>query len=102
MVTGEMLKLGGSSAQLQSNGDWWVNLSFNGTGTKAFGKLSTKMFDNYYDTSTSQPNSELDYFAIVLDGTPVAVPYMAAVLDTGTARSRAPSPRARPTTWPTC
>ncbi|HTS99857.1 MAG TPA: protein translocase subunit SecD [Streptosporangiaceae bacterium] len=85
LVTGEMLKLGGSSTQLQNNGDWWVNLTFNGTGTKAFGQLSTKMFDNYYDTSTSQPSSELDYFAIVLDGTPVAVPYMAAVLDTGTA-----------------
>ncbi len=84
-VTGEMLKLGGSSAQLQSNGDWWVNLSFNGTGTKAFGQLSTKMYDNYYDTSASAPSSELDFFAIVLDGTPVAVPYMGAVLDTGTA-----------------
>jgi preprotein translocase subunit SecD len=84
-VTGEMLKTGGSSAQLQSNGDWWVNLSFNGTGTKAFGKLSTSMFDHYYNTSTQQPSNELDFFAIVLDGTPVAVPYMGAVLDTGTA-----------------
>jgi preprotein translocase subunit SecD len=84
-VTGEMLKLGGSSAQLQTNGDYWVNLTFNGQGTKAFGALSTKMYDNYFDASSSQPKSELDYFAIVLDGTPVSVPYMAAVLDTGTA-----------------
>jgi preprotein translocase subunit SecD len=82
-VTGEMLKLGGSSAQLQANGDWWVNLSFNGTGTKAFGELSTNMFDKY--TSNGQPNNELDYFAIVLDGAPVAVPSMGAVLDNGTA-----------------
>jgi preprotein translocase subunit SecD len=82
-VTGEMLKLGGSSAQLQSNGNWWVNLSFNGTGTKAFGALSTNMFDHYY--SNGQPTSVLDDFAIDLDGTPVAVPYMGAVLDTGTA-----------------
>jgi preprotein translocase subunit SecD len=80
-VTGEML--GGSSAQPQSNGDWWVNLSFNGAGTKAFGALSTKMFDNYY--SNGAPTSELDFFAIVLDGKPVAVPSMDAVLDTGTA-----------------
>ena len=85
-VTGEMLKLGGSSSTLQTNGDWWVNLTFNGQGTKAFGALSTKMYDSYYDTSTSQPSSELDFFAIVLDGTPVAVPYMGAVLDTGTAQ----------------
>jgi preprotein translocase subunit SecD len=82
-VTGEMLKLGGSSAQLQSNGNWWVNLSFNGAGTKAFGALSTKMFDHYY--SNGQPTSVLDDFAIDLDGTPVAVPYMGAVLDTGLA-----------------
>jgi preprotein translocase subunit SecD len=85
-VTGEMLKLGGSSAQLQNTGDWWVTLSFNGAGTKAFGQLSTKMFDNY--TSNGQPTSELDSFAVVLDGTPVAVPSMGAVLDTGTATIR--------------
>jgi preprotein translocase subunit SecD len=84
-VTGQMLRLGGSSTQLQTNGGWWVNLTFNGPGTTAFGALSTKMYDHYYNASTSSPSSELDYFAIVLDGTPVAVPYMAAVLNTGTA-----------------
>jgi preprotein translocase subunit SecD len=84
-VTGQMLKLGGSSTQLQTNGDYWVNLTFNGEGAKNFGVLSTKMFSKYYNTSTSQPSSELDFFAIVLDGTPVAVPFMAAALDTGTA-----------------
>jgi len=84
-VTGQMLRLGGSSTQLQTNGGWWVSLTFNGQGTTAFGALSTKMYDNYYNASTSSPSSELDYFAIVLDGTPVAVPYMAAVLNTGTA-----------------
>jgi preprotein translocase subunit SecD len=84
-VTGTMLKNGGSSSQLQSNGDWWVNLSFNAEGAKAFGQLSTKMYDSYYDASTKQPNSELDYFAIVLDGVPQSVAYMAAVLDQGTA-----------------
>ena len=86
LVTGEMLKLGGSSTTLQTNGDWYVNLTFNGEGTKKFGQLSTKMYDSYYDPSTSQPTSELDYFAIVLDGEPVSVPYMGAVLDTGTAQ----------------
>jgi preprotein translocase subunit SecD len=86
LVTGEMLKLGGSSTTLQSNGDWYVNLTFNGEGTQKFGQLSTKMYDNYYDAATSQPKNELDFFAIVLDGTPVSVPYMGAVLDTGTAQ----------------
>jgi preprotein translocase subunit SecD len=84
-VTGQMLKLGGSSAQLQTSGNWWVNLTFNGPGTTAFGALSTKMYNNYFSTSTGQPSSELDFFAIVLDGVPVAVPYMAAVLNNGTA-----------------
>ena len=40
-----MLKLGGSSTTLQTNGNWWVNLTFNGEGTKTFGQLSTKMYD---------------------------------------------------------
>jgi preprotein translocase subunit SecD len=84
-VTGQMLKLGGSSAQLQTSGNWWVNLTFNGQGTKAFGALSTKMYTNYYNATTGQPSSELDFFAIVLDGVPVEVPYMGAVLDNGTA-----------------
>jgi preprotein translocase subunit SecD len=84
-VTGQMLKLGGSSAQLQTSGDWWVNLTFNGPGTTAFGALSTKMYDNYYNASSGQANYPLDYFAIVLDGAPVAVPFMAARLDSGTA-----------------
>jgi preprotein translocase subunit SecD len=82
LVTGEMLKLGGSSSTLQTNGDWWVNLNFNAEGTKKFGQLSTEMYGKYAGSSTNPQN----LFAIVLDGTPVAVPYMGAVLDTGTAQ----------------
>ena len=41
------------------------------------------MFDAYAGSSTEPANY---LFAIVLDGTPVAVPYMGAVLDTGTAQ----------------
>jgi preprotein translocase subunit SecD len=81
-VTGKMLKLGGSSTALQTNGDWYVNLTFNGEGTKKFGELSTKMYGAYQGSSTNVRN----FFAIVLDGQPVAVPYMGAVLDTGTAQ----------------
>jgi preprotein translocase subunit SecD len=80
-VTGEMLKLGGSSTQLQTSGDWWVNLTFNGQGTAAFGTLTSKMFGAYSGSSTNVQNE----FAIVLDGVPVATPYVAAVLNTGTA-----------------
>jgi preprotein translocase subunit SecD len=84
-VTGEMLKFGGSSAQLQNSGNYWVNLAFNGQGTKSFGALSTRLYDNYYDPTTMQPKSQLDYFAIVLDGEAVSIPYMAGALTTGTA-----------------
>ena len=84
-VTGEMLKLGGSSATLQTSGDWYVNLTFNSQGAKAFGALSTKMYDNFY-SANAQTQQPQDDFAIVLDGTPVAVPYMADVLDDGKAQ----------------
>jgi len=80
-VTGEMLKLGGSSTQLQTSGDWWVNITFNGQGSAAFGALTSKMFSAYSGSSTNVQNE----FAIVLDGAPVATPYVAAVLNTGTA-----------------
>jgi len=80
-VTGEMLRLGGSSVQLQTSGDWWVNLTFNGQGTAAFGALTSKMFSAYSGSSTNVQNE----FAIVLDGAPVATPYVAAVLNTGSA-----------------
>jgi preprotein translocase subunit SecD len=78
-VTGEELKLGGSSAQLQQNGDWWVNLSFNGPGGTAFGNLTSKMYSKYAGSSSNVLNE----FAIVLDGTPVSVPYVAAAITTG-------------------
>jgi preprotein translocase subunit SecD len=91
-VTGDMLKNGGASSQLQSDGDFWVNLTFNGEGTKAFGQLSTTMYDKYYDASTQAPvagdEGQLDYFAIVLDGVPQSIAFMAAILDQGTATIR--------------
>jgi preprotein translocase subunit SecD len=78
-VTGEELKLGGSSASLQQNGDWWVNLSFNGPGGTAFGNLTSRMY-SLYKGSSDEPLNE---FAIVLDGTPVSIPYVAAAITTG-------------------
>ncbi|HEX9519704.1 MAG TPA: protein translocase subunit SecD, partial [Streptosporangiaceae bacterium] len=80
-VTGKMLKLGGSSTQLQTNGDWYVNLTFNGQGAQAFGALTTKMYAAYAGSSTNPQNE----FAIVLDGVPVATPYVTVALPTGTA-----------------
>jgi preprotein translocase subunit SecD len=87
-VSGDMLQPGKASESLQTNGKWWVNLTFNAQGAKAFGALSTKMYDSY--CGGCGPNTpaanELDYFAIVLDGAPQAVPFMASVLPSGTAQ----------------
>jgi preprotein translocase subunit SecD len=79
VVTGEELKLGGSSAALQSSGDWWVNMTFNGPGGQAFAAFTSKLFSEY-NGSTSNP---LNLFAIVLDGTPVSIPYVAGAIPNG-------------------
>jgi len=79
VVTGQQLKQGGSSASLQTNGDWWVNLSFNGPGGTAFGNFTSQLYSKYAG-STSNP---LNLFAIVLDGVPVSIPYVAGAITTG-------------------
>jgi preprotein translocase subunit SecD len=78
-VTGEELKLGGASTALQSNGDWWVNLSFNGPGGTAFGAMTSKLYSEYGGSTTNPLND----FAIVLDGTPVSIASVAAAITTG-------------------
>jgi preprotein translocase subunit SecD len=75
-VTGAELKNGGASAQPQTNGDWYVDMTFDSQGATANSNQTTKMYDSYYDTTNSQANSVLDYFAIVLDGVPEAIPYV--------------------------
>jgi preprotein translocase subunit SecD len=79
IVTGSQLKLGGSSAVLQSNGSWYVDLNFNGQGTKAFATFTSDLFSKYAGSST-QP---LNYFAVVLDGAPASVAYISSAITTG-------------------
>ena len=79
IVTGSQLKLGGSSAVLQSNGNWYVDLNFNGEGTKAFATFTSDLFSKYAGSST-QP---LNYFAVVLDGAPASVAYISSAITTG-------------------
>jgi preprotein translocase subunit SecD len=78
-VTGQELKQGGSSAQLQDNGDWYVDLSFNGPGGAAFGTLTSNMYSQYKGSATNPLND----FAIVLDGVPVSIPYVSSAITTG-------------------
>jgi preprotein translocase subunit SecD len=79
IVTGSELKLGGSSAVLQSNASWYVDLNFNGQGTKAFATFTSDLFSKYAGSSTEP----LNYFAVVLDGTPASVAYISSAITTG-------------------
>jgi len=79
IVTGSDLKLGGASAQLQSNSDWYVDLTFNGTGTKKFATFTSSLYSKYAGSSTEP----LNYFAVVLDGTPASVAYISSAITTG-------------------
>jgi len=79
VVTGSDLKLGGASAVLQSNGDWYVDLTFNGTGTKKFATFTSDLYSKYAGSSTEP----LNYFAVVLDGVPASVAYIQSAITTG-------------------
>ena len=77
-VTGEMVH--SSSATPQPSGAYWqVNLNFDAAGSKAFGALTSELFSKY-NGSTTNP---LNYFAIVLDGNPVSIPYVGGAITTG-------------------
>jgi preprotein translocase subunit SecD len=79
VVTGSDLKLGGSSAVLQSNGDWYVDLNFNSSGTTKFGTFTSDLYSKYGGSSTNPLNN----FAVVLDGVPASVAYVAQAITTG-------------------
>jgi preprotein translocase subunit SecD len=79
VVTGSELKQGGSSAALQSSGDWWVNLTFDAAGAKAFGNFTSKLYSEYAGSTTNP----LNLFAIVLDGVPVSIPDVAGAIPNG-------------------
>jgi preprotein translocase subunit SecD len=67
-VAGNMIALASAAPQTNSSA-WQVNLNFKSNGAKAFGDLTSRMYDKY---GTS--NSPLDDLAVVLDGTVVSFP----------------------------
>ena len=79
VVTGQELKLGGASAVLQSTSEWDVDLTFNGPGGAAFAAFTSKLFSQYNGSSTEP----LNYFAVVLDGTPASVAYIQSAIPDG-------------------
>jgi preprotein translocase subunit SecD len=63
-----------ASAQPQTSSTFWqVLLNFNSAGAKAFGVLTTAMYDNY-GKSAATASSPLDDLAVVLDGQVVSFP----------------------------
>jgi preprotein translocase subunit SecD len=67
-VLGSQIKSANATPQTSST-FWQVNLNFNGAGAKAFGDLTTQMYDQYGKTA-----SPLDDLAVVLDGQVVSFP----------------------------
>jgi preprotein translocase subunit SecD len=67
-VAGDMIASASATPQTNSSA-WQVILNFKSNGAKAFGDLTTTMYDKY---GTS--NSPLDDLAVVLDGTVVSFP----------------------------
>jgi len=68
-VIGSMIASASAQPEPNSASAWQVLLNFKGDGTKAFGDLTTTMYDKY---GTS--GSPLDDLAVVLDGTVVSFP----------------------------
>jgi preprotein translocase subunit SecD len=69
-VLGTMITSAGAQPN-QTGNDWLVSINFNGAGTKAFGDLTTMMYDKYHQSP--QPP---DLLGVVLDGTVVSAPYI--------------------------
>jgi preprotein translocase subunit SecD len=68
-VAGSMIASASAAPETNSASAWQVNLNFKGDGAKAFGDLTTTMYDKY---GTS--GSPLDDLAVVLDGSVVSFP----------------------------
>jgi preprotein translocase subunit SecD len=69
-VAGTMIT--SASANPNPNGsDWLVDINFNGAGTKAFGDLTTSMYDKYHQSPVAP-----DLLGVVLDGMVVSAPYI--------------------------
>jgi preprotein translocase subunit SecD len=67
-VLGSDIKSANATPQ-QSSTFWQTNLNFDGKGAKAFGALTTQMYNQYGKTS-----SPLDDLAVVLDGQVISFP----------------------------
>jgi len=67
-VLGSQVKSANATPQTSST-FWQTNINFNGAGSKAFGDLTTQMYNQYGKTA-----SPLDDLAVVLDGQVISFP----------------------------
>jgi preprotein translocase subunit SecD len=67
-VLGSQIKSASATPQ-QSSTFWQTNINFNGAGAKAFGDLTTQMYNQYGKSA-----SPLDDLAVVLDGQVISFP----------------------------
>jgi preprotein translocase subunit SecD len=78
------------AAQLNPQSQWVVNFNLDGQGGKAFGNLTTQMYQKYYSTTTPTETSVLDQFAIVLDGKVVSAPQVNQPIPNGSGQITGP------------
>jgi preprotein translocase subunit SecD len=79
VVTGDEVTSASPGLNPNNPSQWQVNLSFNSAGARAFGTLTTDMFQKYQGSQTNP----LNQFAIVLDGKPVSIPFVQQAIPTG-------------------
>lgn len=76
-VLGRQVSKASASIDTQGGSAWYVNLTFNGEGTKAFGALTARV------TTLAEP---LNQVAIVLDGLVVSAPRINEAIPSGSAQ----------------
>jgi preprotein translocase subunit SecD len=96
-VLGSQVKSANATPQTSST-FWQTNINFNGAGSKAFGDLTTQMYNQYGKSA-----SPLDDLAVVLDGQVISFPAInQGPIVGGSAEISATSARPMPPTSPTC
>jgi preprotein translocase subunit SecD len=78
------------STQLNSQSQYVVAFNLDGSGAKAFGKLTSDMVTKYFSPTTHQQTSVLDQFAIVLDGKVISAPQVTDPITTGSGEITGP------------
>jgi len=81
-VTGAQAGVASANQSLSSK--WQVNLSLNGTGSTAFGNLTSELASKYYANGAA--TSVLDQVAVVLDGQIVSAPDIESAIPGGQAQ----------------